>query len=86
MQSNYTISKYNISDIVSFIDFAYNNEFNEIQFWLVQNWGRGESFNKLIVNSSDISDDIYNSVQKKIISMRDKMTIRWMLNNITLLV
>lgn len=79
MQSNYTISKHNISDVVSFIDFAYEYEFNEIQFWLVQNWGRGESFHTLIVNSGDITYDIYNNVQKKIISMSDKMTIRWMI-------
>ena len=41
--TSYTVNKYNYNEMADFIDLAFANQFDLIQFWGMKEWGRGES-------------------------------------------
>lgn len=90
--SGFTVTKYNIHEVIDFIDLACNYNFNMIQFWVAREWDRWvESKDSMHRRYSDMYIDfndphiieLLKKIHEKIDSMKSKIKIHWMIDDNT---
>lgn len=45
--TSFTISAYNVHEAFAFIDFAIHEGFDKIEYWVVQDWRRGDTYKEM---------------------------------------
>jgi MoaA/NifB/PqqE/SkfB family radical SAM enzyme len=81
--SGYTISKNNISDAINFIDFAHKYDFNMIQYWLVRDWARANTFESITIDTnSTLYKEVRDTIKERIEPMKkESLEIKWMISD-----
>ena len=64
--TSYTISAYNLHEAIDFIGFAEREGFDKIEYWVVQNWKRGDAYDKMAahIDSSHLIDEFGIVIEK----------------------
>lgn len=70
--TSFTISTYNLHEVIDFIEFAAHEGFDKIEYWVVQNWKRGDSYDKMAAHIGDSQYSAeFNAVIEKIRELKN---------------